>query len=300
MVVAVCPCCRVRRQRDRSRPRTTRRPRSRSPRTAPPPQVIDVGGPVLTAPRTQPIFFTGDADYADADRRRSMRLLTDSKYWTDHDERVRRRHDHRAADDRRDRRGADLDRRARGDARAASSTVRTPPRAGRRRSTPQTVYSVFLPAGVVVHDPDGDSCDSYGAFHDEAMGAHGESIVYALMPRCDYGNPLDRRSDRELQPRADRSCDRSARRDRRSRTAIRIPITTSWRSRRAPRSATTASTSTPRTSGSFGDFEVQRTWSNAASLAGHNPCVPVDRRRTSLRCRCSPIKRRSPTTTAAP
>ncbi|HET9993654.1 MAG TPA: hypothetical protein VFQ65_34185 [Kofleriaceae bacterium] len=237
----------------------------------PPPQLVSAGGPVLTAPRTQPIFWSTDAAYQakieDFDQK-----LAIYDYW-----------------------GIATSEYGVGYIHALPSIVTTDPvpTTGDELTTwlaqkldgthtaegwpaevdPQTIYSVFLPPGAVLHDPSGDSCAAYGAYHDEAMGAHGESIVYALMPRCNYGGPL-------------------------------IDDLTASYSHELIEAATDPLVETD---GAFGEadadnyvmgytpgaetgdyceylsgayirmegYEVQRTWSNKASLAGKDPCVPA-------------------------
>ena len=237
----------------------------------PAPQVIDVGGPVLTAPKTQPIFFTGDTDMQTQIETFDA-MLTDSQYWqtTTNEYGV-------------------------GTIIALPTIVVTDPAptstaaleamlASKLDGThtaegwpaaidDQTIFSVFLPAGVVVHDPDGDSCDSYGAFHDEAMGAHGESIVYALMPRCDYGNPLvDDLTASYSHELIEAATDPLVETD----VAYGDSDPDNYVMAFTPGAEVgdyceylDAAYIRP-----FGGFEVQRTWSNAASLAGKNPCVP--------------------------
>jgi len=237
----------------------------------PAPQLINVGGSVLAQPRTQPIFFTGDATMQ-AQIESFDALLTDSLYWQQTTAEY----------------GV-------GTIIALPTIVVTDPpptstaaieamlaakldgthTAEGWQAAPgdQTIYSVFLPQGVVVHDPDGDSCASYGAFHDEAMGAHGESIIFALMPRCNYGNPL--------------IDDLTASYSHELIEAVTDPLveTDPAYGDSDPDNYVMAFTPGPEVGDYceylnsayvrlFGGFEVQRTWSNAASLAGDDPCVP--------------------------
>ena len=45
-----------------------------------------------------------------------------------------------------------------------------------------TIYSVFLPAGITLTASFGTSCAAFGGFHEETPDG---TIVYALLPRCD-------------------------------------------------------------------------------------------------------------------
>ena len=237
----------------------------------PPPVLVSLGGPVLTAPRTQPIFWSGDAAYQ-AKIEDFGTKLAGSEYWKVTTEEY----------------GV-------GTIQAAPAIVTTDPvptssdalttwLAQKLDGThtaegwpatvdPQTVYSVFLPEGAVIHDPDGDSCDAYGAYHDEATGAHGESIVYALMPRCDYGNPLiDDLTASYSHELIEAATDPLVETDEAFGDAD-------------PDNYVMAYTPAAETGDyceyldaayiRFQGYEVQRTWSNAASLAGKDPCVPA-------------------------
>ena len=46
---------------------------------------------------------------------------------------------------------------------------------------PNTLYIVFLPAGVTLTAGMDTSCVTFGGYHDETAQSH---IVYALVPRC--------------------------------------------------------------------------------------------------------------------
>jgi hypothetical protein len=236
-----------------------------------PPQLVSEGGPVLTAPRTQPIFWSTDADYQAQIEDFDHKLAT-YDYWetttseygvgyltalhsivtsdpvpTTNDELV-----------------AWLAQKLDGTHTAEGWPAEV---------DPQTIYSVFLPPGAVLHDPYGDSCEAYGAFHDEAMGAHGESIVYALMPRCNYGGPpIDDLTASYSHELIEAATDPLVETD----LAYGDPDPDNYVMGYTPGAETGdyceyLDTAYIRMEG----YEVQRTWSNKASLAGEDPCVPA-------------------------
>jgi hypothetical protein len=237
----------------------------------PAPQLIDVGGPVLAQPRTQPIFFTGDATMQ-AQIEAFDVLLTDSEYW----QQTTKEYGVGTI--------TELPTIVVADAPPTSTAALEAMLADKLDGThtaegwpaavdEQTIYSVFLPAGVVVHDPDGDSCASYGAFHDEAMGKLGESIVFALMPRCNYGGPLiDDLTASYSHELIEAATDPFVETD----VAYGDSDPDNYVMAFSPGAEVgdyceDVNTAYVRL---FGGFEVQRTWSNAASLAGKDPCVP--------------------------
>ena len=237
----------------------------------PPPQLVSAGGPVLTAPRTQPIFWSTDADYQAKIEDFDAKLAT-YDYWeiTTAEYGV-------------------------GYIQGLPSIVTTDPvpttndalvawlaqkldgthtaEGWPAQVDPQTIYSVFLPPGAVLHDPYGDSCAAYGAFHDEAMGAHGESIIYALMPRCNYGGPLiDDLTASYSHELIEAATDPLVETD----LAYGDPDPDNYVMGYTPGAETGdyceyLDTAYIRLEG----YEVQRTWSNKASLAGKDPCVPA-------------------------
>ena len=230
------------------------------------PQLVAVGGATLAHPRIQPIFFANDATMQASIEDFLMQLAT-SSYWTTTTSEYGV--------------GAPT-------ILPTIVTTESPPTTEVALSAfmkarfgssgfpttadPDTIYSLFLPNGTVLTGPDGQSCHAYGAFHDELTGTHGEPIVYALMPRCGQANQLESLTvsfSHEL-----------------------IEAVTDPRVASAPAFADAdpehyvwAFTPGAET-GDYceyvdngqrlvGNYMVQRSWSNAASMAGHDPCVPA-------------------------
>jgi hypothetical protein len=232
------------------------------------PQLVNDGGTVLLTPKIQPIFFTNDAVFQ-TDIEQFTTQLTTSSYWT-----------------------ATTAEYGVGAVSVLPTIVTTDAvpttqdgietwLAGNLDGThtaagwpaavdPQTIYSVFLPDGAVITGADGNSCDAYGGYHYEIASMPGQSIVYAVMPRCQGGiDNLTAVLSHELVEAAT---------DPRPVTAV------AWGDSDHPNYVMAY---TPGAEAGdyceyvdsafiqpFGGWVVQRIWSNAASLAGTDPCVP--------------------------
>ncbi|HEY6040122.1 MAG TPA: hypothetical protein VIV58_37825 [Kofleriaceae bacterium] len=237
----------------------------------PPPQLVSAGGPVLTAPRTQPIFWSTDADYQAKIEDFDLKLqsydyweTTTSEYGVGYIRGLPSIVTSDPVPTTNDALVAWLAQKLDGTHTAEGWPAEV---------DPQTIYSVFLPPGAVLHDPYGDSCAAYGAFHDEAMGAHGESIIYALMPRCNYGGPMiDDLTVSYSHELIEAATDPLVETD----GAYGEPDPDNYVMGYTPGAETGdyceyVDTAYLRLEG----YEVQRTWSNKASLAGKDPCVPA-------------------------
>ena len=230
-----------------------------------PPHVSSQGGPILTAPKIVPIFFQGDGTMQ-AQIESMLGMLPGSPWWT-----------------------ATTSEYGVGAITVTASVVTTdtPPTTdtalqtwienhktgtgGWPANTPQTIYAVFLPAGVTFTTSFGTSCIDYGAFHEETSSG----VVYALMPRCssmvwNYLDDLTRATSHEFVE------------------AVTDPHPYSMPAYNMLDDPHYIWAYTP--GGELGDmcayvqaayqrlvgnFLVQRTWSNAAAAAGHDPCVPA-------------------------
>lgn len=234
------------------------------------PQLIDLGGGVLASPKIQPIFFANDATLQAQIEDFATQLAT-SSYWT-----------------------------AIGSEYGVGAPTILPtivvttaaPTTGQALKAlvtgnlagatpawpydPDTIYSIFLPDGITYTDTDGSkACDDWGAFHDEWIGAGNQSIVYALMPRCHYPgfSDLDTLTDSASHEWIEASTD------------PRVETTPAWGDA-DPEHYVWAYIPAPEV-GDYceyldtayqklvGPYDVQRSWSNAAAKAGHDPCVPA-------------------------
>lgn len=228
------------------------------------PQVVSLGGPVLATPKIVPIFFTGDTTMQ-AQVEQFLAALAGSSYWHDTtgeygvgDVTI----------------GATI---VVTDAVPTTDTALESFLAAKLDGThagfvydPNTIYSVYLPAGAVLQTQFGRSCQSFGAYHSETMNASGK-ITYALMPRCQGGlDTLTIASSHEFIEAV----------------TDPLPFTAGAYQDMDPEHAIWGLTPGAEVGDmcefvaaandqQIGTFRVQRTWSNASAAAGHDPCVPV-------------------------
>lgn len=245
-----------------------------------PPQVVTAGGPVLKAPRVVPIFFKGDAmkaqvvDFAgkigttpfwaantteygvgavqagaaieidetpaatlsDADVALYMRGLFDGKHGL----------------------GTDPDE--------------------------NTIYTIYYPSSTTIElagGPSGSetSCDSFGGYHDSTTTADGKkSIVYAVIPECpDFGglSGIDAISATSSHEWLEAVTDPHPSSDPAFATVDDDHAVWSFFLGGSETGDMCAQDPTsfyvPKELG----VAVQRSWSNAAAKAGHDPCVPA-------------------------
>lgn len=227
------------------------------------PQLISLGGSVLTAPKVQPIFFANDALQPQVEQ--FLTQLGTSPYWT-----------------------ATTQEYGVGALSLVPTIVTTdaPPATQDALAAwvdqhvptpdPQTVYAIFLGDGVVLTAPDGNSCDAYGAFHDESPNG----VVYALMPRCEPSPQFD-----HAQTKLDELTISLSHELIEAVTDPHVETTPAFGDVNADQAVWALVPGAE--TGDFceyidsayikgvGDFMVQRTWSNAAAKAGHDPCVPA-------------------------
>jgi hypothetical protein len=228
------------------------------------PQLINLGGAVLTAPKVQPIFFANDALQTQIEQ--FLTQMGTSDYWKTTVQEY----------------GVGttmtvLPSIVTMDAPPASDTdlpgwvdthVPTP--------DPQTIYAVFLGDGVVLTGQGGNSCDAYGAFHDESP----KGVVYALVPRCDPEPMFD-----HAQTKLDELTISTSHELIEAATDPHVETTPAYGDVDADQAVWAIVPGAE--TGDFceyldsayikgvGDFMVQRTWSNAAAKAGTDPCVPA-------------------------
>jgi hypothetical protein len=227
------------------------------------PQLISLGGAVLTAPKVQPIFFANDPLQAQIEQ--FLTQLGPSDYWTQTTQEY----------------GV-------GAMTVLPSIVTTdaPPAtddalpawvdAHVPTPDPQTIYSVFLGDGVVLMGQGGNSCDAYGAFHDESPN----HVIYALVPRCLPSTDFDHAQNKldELTMSLSHELIEAA-------TDPLVETTPAYGDVDADHAVWALVPGAE--TGDFceyidsayikgvGDFMVQRTWSNKAATAGKDPCVPA-------------------------
>jgi len=227
------------------------------------PQLIDLGGAVLDHPKVQPIFFASDALQTQVEQ--FLTQMGTSDYWK-----------------------ATTQEYGVGALTVMPTIVTTDPPPATDDALPgwvdqhvptpdpQTVYAIFLGDGVVLQGQGGNSCEAYGAFHDESP--HG--VVYALMPRCDPSPQFD-----HAQSKLDELTISTSHELIEAATDPHVETTPAygdvdddhaiWALVPGAETGDFCEYIDSAYIKGVGDFMVQRTWSNAAAKAGHDPCVPA-------------------------
>ena len=230
------------------------------------PQVKSGGGAVLATPKIVPIFFTGD-DAIQAQTEQFLTQLAASPYWTT------TTHEYGV-----------------GALTIAPTIVSTdtPPTSDQMLQTwlaaqldgthagwpafdPNAIYSVFLPDGVTLSTPFGDSCSAFGAYHDEAPGTQNTKIVYALMPRCQGG--IDSLTVSTSHEFIEAVTDPHPESDPGYQLVDDAHIV--WEFAPGGEVGDMCEFVGLAPQRLVGTFAVQRTWSNVSAAAGHDPCVPA-------------------------
>ena len=232
-----------------------------------PPQVIKLPGPVMTAPKVVPIFFQNDSTMQ-AQVEPFLQALVGSEYWTKTTSEY----------------GV-------GNLTIAPSIVLTdtPPTtddalqqliAGKLDGThpewpapdgANVLYTVYLPTGVTLSTPFGDSCSSFGGYHDEGKLANGTKFSYALMPRC--GGSLDELTVTSSHELVEAATDPLPFSDGAYQQTDDPHII--WSYTPGGELGDMCEYVGAAAQRMVGNYAVQRTWSNASAAAGHDPCVPV-------------------------
>jgi hypothetical protein len=226
-------------------------------------QLISGGGPVMTAPIVVPVFFAGDGAMQ-TQVEGFLHALATSSYWT-----------------------ATTAEYGVGALTVGPTVVSSdvPPNTddglalwlkaktdgahpGWPAPGPNTVFAVFTPKGTTITSPGSTSCVDYVAYHDEVAGSQ---VIYALMPRCD--DTLDSQTDSLSHELVEAATDPHP--------------TTAYAFGDVDPDHAWLYMVPGAESGDLceyvhgvdqrlvGTYLVQRTWSNASALAGHDPCVPA-------------------------
>ena len=231
------------------------------------PQLVNLGGPVLATPKIQPIFFSNDALQTQVEQFLAQTATSD--YWK-----------------------AAATEYGVGAPTVLPSIVTTdaPPATDTAlpgwmtshvpTADPNTIYALFLGDGVVLQGQGGNSCDAYGAFHDETKDSHNAPLIYALMPRCEPATQFDHAQTKldELTISTSHELLEAAT-DPRVETAPAFGDIDDDHAVLAQVPGAENGDLCEYIDSAYikgvGDFMVQRTWSNAAAKAGHDPCVPA-------------------------
>lgn len=237
-----------------------------------PPQIQSYGGPVMAKPNVVPVFFSGD----DAMQMKVEAFLADvagSAYWTEATSEY----------------GV-------GALSVSKSIVSTdtPPTTGDAvdtwlasmldgthpewpAPTNDTIYDIYLPDNVVINvNPWGPSCKSFGGYHYQTNLKSGQAVIYAIIPRCKTFGPftgadvITNTTSHELIEAATDPQDLTN-------PAYAIPDADHYVWALMPLSEVGDMCAYEPQSYAqiLGTHYVQRTWSNKAAAAGHDPCVPA-------------------------
>ncbi len=227
------------------------------------PQVQNQGGPVIATPRVVPIFFANDAAQAQVED--FLQKLAASSFW-----------------------GAATSEYGVGPLTVASSIVVSDPPpavidtagieawlAAYLDGNPNDVFAIFYPTSTTVSDPNfGTSCKDFNGFH--YQGLKNTQIVYAVLPRCPSTgalvgfDALSASLSHELVEAAT---------DPLLATAPAWAFTDVdhliWSYVPGAEVADMCDLEPQSFQRLVGPYVVERSWSNASALAGHDPCVPV-------------------------
>jgi hypothetical protein len=229
-----------------------------------PPIGMSAGGSVLATPKIVPVFFTGDSA-AQTEIEAFLHALAASSYWP-----------------------AIASEYGVGNLTIATSVVATeaPPTtdsalqslltahaaggSGWPANDANTIFAVYLPAGVVLTGPNGTSCTSFVGYHSEVS-----NIAYATLPRCSTTTFPDLQyvtiaTSHELFESAS---------DPHPTTAAAFNSVDAddqiWKISPGTELADMCETTLAAYQPLVGSYMVQRAWSNASAAAGHDPCVPT-------------------------
>jgi hypothetical protein len=234
------------------------------------PQVVNGGGPVLTAPNVVPVFFANDS--LEPSLESFMTELAASTFWSEATQEY----------------GV-------GALTIAPSIVvtDTPPtnisdaqiqtwlanyldgtHADWPAPTLENIYTIFYPSQTVISSQGlGTSCVNFGGYHYDIPNGQTSGIVYAVMPRCaTFGNlkGIDGTTDGLSHELVEASTD---------------PLGTAyayadldhmvWNVAPLGEVGDMCAYEEQSSERLVGSYIVQRPWSNLSAAAGHDPCVPV-------------------------
>ena len=223
------------------------------------------GGPTLASPKIQPLFFTGDTTMQ-TQVEQFLGMLSTSTYWTATTSEY----------------GVGaltilptiVESQAAPTTDAALQTYLATQLDGHHAGwtyDAQTIYAVYLPTANFTAFGNSKACQSFGAYHDEALGQNGISIVYALMPRCPGG--LDTLTESSSHEFVEAATDPYVQTN--GAFGAVDPLHAAWGIVPGAEAGDFCEFVDAAYQRLVGNFVVQRTWSNASAAAGHDPCVPA-------------------------
>ena len=227
-----------------------------------PPQVRNQQGSVVATPRAVPVFFANDAYQSQVED--FLAKLAGSPYWT-----------------------ATTSEYGVGALTVAPSivTTDTPPQTidtsgietflAKQTAGPNDVFAVFYPSSTTIDDPlFGKSCTDFNGFHYQGITKAG--LVYLVIPRCASAGALKgfdaisaSLSHELVEAVTDPFLDTSPA------WAFTDVDHLIWSFEPGAEVADMCDLEPQSFQPIVGSYFVQRSWSNASALAGHDPCVPA-------------------------
>jgi hypothetical protein len=246
---------------------------------AKPPQVANYGGPVLKSPKIQPIFFSNDDAASVASLTDFVNKVGPTKYWeantTEYGvgaatalpvvnltETIS---------------GVITD----GDVQSWLSAKLNGDDPAFAKGDSDTLYAIFYPAGLTISEGGAQSCQSFGGYHSNITldAAHGnQHIAYAVIPRCDsFGDlmGLDGVTGAASHEFLEAATDPYPMVQPAYAAVDDKHIY--WMRLLGGGETGDMCAQFPGVFTKFAElpYVVQRSWSNKAALAGHDPCVPA-------------------------
>ncbi len=238
-----------------------------------PPQVRNYGGVVMTAPTVIPIFFANDSEESQVEE--FLKQLAQSSFW-----------------------GEATAEYGAGPLTVGTSIVVTDPpppsidtaqieawlagyldgtHVGWPPISPNEIFAVLYPSTSTVTSPAlGTSCTNFGGFHTEGQASTSTSFAFAVLPRCTSGVPKFQGLDGLTSALSHELVEASTDPFYTSPAWIAVDDNHMvWNVVPAGEVGDLCATAPQSFQRLVGPYLVQRPWSNASALAGHDPCVPL-------------------------
>ncbi len=264
--------------------RRNRSPERRLPGAArPAPQLVDSGGDVIASPKIVAVFFPGDEASTTSSLSTFVSALGATTYWTT----TTKEYGIGAATSLAPVMAADKPASTIADADIRSWLAAKLDAGDPAFPAPDeaTVYVLFYPPGVVVTQDAGNGqtvkgCTDFGGYHDDlplGTGVGALDVAYAVIPRCASFNGIDGLD--ETTAAASHEMIEAATDPHPTTAPAYQHIDTShlyWTTLFGGEAGDMCA-QFPSSYVKLPDFPytVQRTWSNMAALAGHDPCQPA-------------------------
>jgi hypothetical protein len=234
-----------------------------------PPQVITYGGPVLSNPKIYPVFFAGDDPSTVASLTDFSQRIGATPYWTATTSEY-------GVGPATGEPAIQLAESAPGqiDDSGIQQWLAQKFAAGAPFPQPDadTLVVLYYPAGTTITLDGNASCQTFGGYHNGATVGAGQEIAYSVVPRCD--NTVTTATSAASHELIEASTDP-------------YPMTNPayaqvddedfyWELLLQGGEVGDMCAQFPNVFAQFPGFPyaVQRTWSNASAMAGHDPCVP--------------------------